>query len=143
MAFDRLVRPDARCVVAVYCPWPVLMGRSCLAGLDFQQLHERRIRFAQEAIFNVKPASLPAWYPRELMGTPFWSKRAELPVSANAIARVHQLVLSVRVRRRGGAGGASGGAIYLAAGKTHRAVVFRSGIGRNGRSPAAAISQHA
>jgi len=39
-------------VVAVYCPWPVLTGRSCLAGLDFQQLHERRIRFAQEAVFN-------------------------------------------------------------------------------------------
>jgi hypothetical protein len=66
-------------VVAVYCPWSVLTGQSCLAGLDFHQLHERRIRFAQEAVFESRPASLPAWYPRELMGTPFWSNVQNFP----------------------------------------------------------------
>ena len=66
-------------VLAVYCPWSVLTGRERLTGLDFVQLHARRMTFAREALFAAPARELPAWYPRELMGTPFWSNVQNFP----------------------------------------------------------------
>lgn len=65
-------------VVAVYVPWPVLTGQKYIAGADHTQLHARRMRFARENLFG--PArSLPAWYPRELMGTPYRANLQNFP----------------------------------------------------------------
>jgi hypothetical protein len=61
-------------VVAVYCPWQVLTGQARFHASDFSHLHARRMSFAQEALLGPEH-TLPAWYPRELMGTPF---RADL-----------------------------------------------------------------
>ena len=65
-------------VAAVYVPIPSARGDNTLIGLDFFQLHFHRIRFAQEALFGPHP-HLPAWYPRELLGTPFWSNVQSFP----------------------------------------------------------------
>ena len=52
-------------VIAVYWP-PPADADSVQLGLDYWQLHSRRMHFAREAIFG--PAQmLPAWYPRELL----------------------------------------------------------------------------
>ncbi len=47
-------------------------------GLDYLQLHSRRMQFARDALFS-SGFSLPAWYPRELLGTPFWSNLQNFP----------------------------------------------------------------
>src|SRR5262245_66379120 len=66
-------------VLAVYCPPSLLSGRFALVGVDFVHIHERRIRYAQEALFSAHP-HLPAWYTRELLGTPFWSNIQSFPL---------------------------------------------------------------
>ena len=65
------------CVTAVYFPIPTAPGQNTLLGSDYLQLHARRIRFAQESFSQGQ--GLPAWYPRELMGTPFWSNVQNFP----------------------------------------------------------------
>src|SRR5438093_11576192 len=65
-------------VLAVYCPLDLLSGDRVLGGSDYFTLHIRRLQFAQDAIFGSRP-SLPAWYPRELFGTPFWSNIQNFP----------------------------------------------------------------
>ena len=49
-----------------------------LIGSDFYQLHVRRIEFARDALFGPQHF-LPGWYPRELMGTPFWANLQNFP----------------------------------------------------------------
>jgi hypothetical protein len=66
-------------VLAVYCPPGLLDGRTTLLGIDFVHIHERRIRYAQEHLFGAEP-HLPAWYTRELLGTPFWSNIQSFPL---------------------------------------------------------------
>jgi hypothetical protein len=65
-------------VVAVYLPWSAFIGHDYVVGADHVQLHARRMRFAQENLFG--PAhTLPAWYPRELMGTPYRANLQNFP----------------------------------------------------------------
>lgn len=65
-------------VIAVYFPIPSGPNDNALWGADFFELHLYRIRFAQAALFGSSP-HLPGWYPRELMGTPFWSNIQSFP----------------------------------------------------------------
>jgi len=65
-------------VAAVYTPWSVLTGRRALLGVDYLILHARRMVFAREALLGAH-ATLPGWYPRELLGTPFWSNVQSFP----------------------------------------------------------------
>ncbi len=66
-------------VIAVYCPPSLLMGGVRLVGGDFTTLHQRRIEFAQAALLGMHP-HLPGWYPREFLGTPFWSNLQNFPL---------------------------------------------------------------
>jgi hypothetical protein len=65
-------------VLAVYLP-PKLLAGSVLYGADAFSLHVRRLEFAREYLFGPSPG-LPAWYPRELLGTPFWSNLQNFPL---------------------------------------------------------------
>ncbi len=56
----------------------LLTGRGVLTGLDYYQLHIRRLRFAREALFGARH-TLPAWYPRELLGAPFRANLQSFP----------------------------------------------------------------
>jgi hypothetical protein len=64
-------------VLALYCP-PSLLRGQVLSGQDFQNLHVHRLTFAREALLGPL-STLPAWYPRELLGTPFWSNIQSFP----------------------------------------------------------------
>ena len=65
-------------VLSVY--WsPSHDPNSLLVGLDYWQLHSRRMQFAREALFAPMGGVLPGWYPRELLGTPFWSNIQNFP----------------------------------------------------------------
>jgi Bacterial membrane protein YfhO len=64
-------------VVAVYWP-PPAQPNSVQIALDYWQLHARRMEFARDGLFASAPV-LPAWYPRELFGTPFWSNVQNFP----------------------------------------------------------------
>lgn len=64
-------------VVAIYWP-PPAQPNSVLIGSDYLQLHSRRMQFARDAIIT-SAQLLPAWYPRELLGTPFWSNIQNFP----------------------------------------------------------------
>ncbi|HEV2689996.1 MAG TPA: hypothetical protein VGV35_15660 [Bryobacteraceae bacterium] len=63
---------------AVYVRPLMLSGREVLIGSDYFQLHIRRIKFARDALFGAGHF-LPGWYPRELMGTPFWANLQNFP----------------------------------------------------------------
>jgi hypothetical protein len=65
-------------VAALYRPWLVFVGNRTLVGFDYLQLHLHRIRYARDALFGAHPY-LPAWYSRELLGTPFWSNIQNFP----------------------------------------------------------------
>jgi hypothetical protein len=65
-------------VLAVYLP-PKLLTGGVLFGADAFTLHVRRLEFARANLFGPSP-SLPAWYPRELLGTPFWSNLQNFPL---------------------------------------------------------------
>ena len=63
-------------VTVVY--WSPAIPNSVLVGSDYIELHSRRMQYARDALFG--PANvLPAWYPRELLGTPFWSNIQNFP----------------------------------------------------------------
>lgn len=63
-------------VIVVYLspahPNTVLMGE------DYLQMHSPRMQFARDALLAAGH-SLPGWYPRELLGTPFWSNLQNFP----------------------------------------------------------------
>jgi len=65
-------------VVAVYCPWELFREDRTLYGIDFQNIHIRRLHYARESLFGPE-RTLPAWYTRELLGTPFWSNIQNFP----------------------------------------------------------------
>jgi hypothetical protein len=64
-------------IAVVYIPPSLLDGKHALFGLDFVQLHQHRLEFARAAIAH---GHFPAWYPRELDGTPFWSNLHSSPL---------------------------------------------------------------
>src|SRR4051812_48940301 len=67
-------------VLAVYLPVVALWQGKIISGGDFAYLHVRRMAFAREQLFhNPAGTHLPAWYPRELLGTPFWSNVQNFP----------------------------------------------------------------
>ncbi len=72
-------------LLAVYCPLALFGGEQSLLGIDYNNIHERRIRYAQEA-FAAPGGHLPAWYTRELMGTPFWSNLQSFPLVPSRLA---------------------------------------------------------
>jgi hypothetical protein len=53
-------------------------GHWRLFGLDYVMLHNRRVDFAVESL--AQHGRIAAWYPRELMGTPFWSNVQSFPL---------------------------------------------------------------
>ncbi len=56
----------------------ILSGTGQLAGMDYYQLHIRRIQFARAALFGSRH-SLPGWYPHEVMGMPFAANVQSFP----------------------------------------------------------------
>jgi hypothetical protein len=64
---------------AVYVRPAFLNGGSGLLGLDYYQLHTRRIAFAREALFGPRH-TLPGWYPHELLGAPFAANLQNFPL---------------------------------------------------------------
>jgi hypothetical protein len=63
---------------AVYTRPPVFLKDQALNGVDYFELHARRIAFAQDALFG--PGHfLPAWYSRELLGAPFSANIQSFP----------------------------------------------------------------
>ena len=68
----------ALAVLWMYLP-PSLFTGDVLYGYDALILHVRRLEFARTPLFGESP-SLPAWYPREFLGTPFWSNLQNFPL---------------------------------------------------------------
>jgi hypothetical protein len=64
-------------VLAVYSSPKLFDGQWRLLGLDYAQLHSHRIDFALSELRE--HGAIPAWYPREQMGTPFWSNVQNFP----------------------------------------------------------------
>lgn len=60
-------------------------GGQTLLGIDYNNIHQHRIRYAQEALFG-KQGHLPAWHTRELMGSPFWSNIQSFPFVPTRLA---------------------------------------------------------
>jgi hypothetical protein len=65
-------------VLALYSPWIYLRHDQQLAGSDFILLHQRRIQYARQFLL-ASPHSLPGWYSREALGTPFWANLQNFP----------------------------------------------------------------
>jgi len=89
----------AGAVLALYLPLGLFSPGHTLHGIDFESLHDRRIAFAQAA-FASDGLRLPGWYPRELMGTPFWSNVQSFPFLPTRLALLwipHDLVFPVAV----------------------------------------------
>jgi hypothetical protein len=63
---------------AFYLRPGILLGTETLAGSDYVELHIRRIRFAREALFGARH-TLPGWYPREVLGSPFAANLQSFP----------------------------------------------------------------
>jgi hypothetical protein len=69
----------ALAVLAVYFPFRTHPQDNTLLGIDYFQVHLHRMKFAEEALLSPNP-HLPGWYPRELLGTPFWSNIQSFPL---------------------------------------------------------------
>jgi hypothetical protein len=63
-------------VVAVY--WSPTPPDRVRFAADYDQLHRHRMHYAREALLGPR-GELPAWYPRELLGSPFWSNPQNFP----------------------------------------------------------------
>jgi hypothetical protein len=63
---------------AVYLRPSILSGRMILAGSDYQQLHKARMAFGEEGLFGPRH-TLPAWYPHELLGSPYAANLQSFP----------------------------------------------------------------
>jgi len=63
---------------AVYLRPSILSGKMALAGSDYQQLHKARMAFAEEGLFGPRH-TLAAWYPHELLGSPFAANMQSFP----------------------------------------------------------------
>lgn len=64
-------------VILVYCPLSLFESGRTLWGLDFAQIHMRHMLFAREAFSST--FSVPGWYPKEFLGTPFASNLQSFP----------------------------------------------------------------
>jgi len=71
-------------VVLTYVSPELFRGKWRLEGLDYTLLHERRIDFALEQIKAT--GAIPAWYPREQFGVPFWSNVQSFPFIPTRLA---------------------------------------------------------
>ena len=86
-------------VLALYLPPGLFVPGHTLLGIDFNTIHDRRIHFVQE-YFAEHGLRLPGWYPRELMGTPFWSNVQSFPFLPTRLALLwipHDLLFPVAV----------------------------------------------
>jgi len=83
--FRRFVAPMVMlmAVIALYLPPGTAAGRFELLGTDYLMLHQHRIDFAQSSLAN---GTLPAWYSRELCGSPFWSNVQNFPFIPTRLA---------------------------------------------------------
>jgi hypothetical protein len=70
-------------VMAVYWP-PHIEPGSAQMAIDYVNLHQRRMSFAREALLGPEHA-LPGWYPREALGTPYWSNVQNFPWLPNRL----------------------------------------------------------
>jgi hypothetical protein len=64
-------------VIAVYFPVNEHAGDNQSRGGDFHVFHSRRIAFARENLAS--RGTVPAWYPREAFGSPFWANIQNFP----------------------------------------------------------------
>lgn len=64
-------------VLATYVPPDLFRGNPRLYGVDYETLHRHRIGFALDQIRS--HGRIPAWYPREQLGSPFWSNIQNFP----------------------------------------------------------------
>jgi hypothetical protein len=64
-------------VIAVYIPAQEKPGDNQIRGGDFHTFHSRRIAFARENLWS--RGTIPAWYPREAYGSPFWANIQNFP----------------------------------------------------------------
>ncbi len=64
-------------VLVTYISPDLFSGRWRILGLDYVELHLHRIDFALSELSA--HGALPAWYPREQMGVPFWSNIQNFP----------------------------------------------------------------
>ncbi|MEP7367991.1 MAG: hypothetical protein ABI972_32405, partial [Acidobacteriota bacterium] len=65
-------------VAAVYVPVKRDPRDNAQAAGDYHVLHARRMQFARENL--AQRHVIPGWYPRELMGAPFWSNVQSFPL---------------------------------------------------------------
>jgi Bacterial membrane protein YfhO len=63
--------------VAIYSRPSFFAGSRTLFGWDFTLLHMRRLAFLRDSLATAH--AVPAWYPRELLGTPFSANLQDLP----------------------------------------------------------------
>src|SRR5580698_10177005 len=63
---------------AVYARPSIFLENQALDGVDYFELHIKRIAFAQDSLFGPSHF-LPAWYPRELLGAPFAANLQSFP----------------------------------------------------------------
>ena len=63
---------------ALYLRPSILSGKMAMAGSDYLQLHMARMAFAEEGLFG-PGHTLQAWYPRELLGSPFSANLQSFP----------------------------------------------------------------
>ena len=63
---------------AIYLRPSILTGKTAMAGSDYIQLHMARMAFAEDGLFGARH-TLPAWYPRELLGSPFAANLQSFP----------------------------------------------------------------
>ncbi len=66
-------------VLAAYLPAPGDGRPTTLRASDYHLLHQRRISFAIQHLLSESPR-LPAWYSRELLGTPFRANLQNFPL---------------------------------------------------------------
>jgi hypothetical protein len=71
-------------VAAVYVPVPESPGDNTQRGGDFHVVHARRIAFARENL--AERGAVPGWFPRELMGQPFWANAQSFPFLPTRLA---------------------------------------------------------
>jgi len=63
---------------AIYLRPSIVTGKMAMAGSDYLQLHMARMAFAEEGLFGPRH-TLPAWYPHELLGSPFAANLQSFP----------------------------------------------------------------
>lgn len=68
----------------LYIPRGAFFGTSRLQGMDFDTLHQHRLDYARTALAS--EGQVPAWYTRELLGTPFVGNVQNFPFLPTRLA---------------------------------------------------------